>query len=106
MVTVDTLETWARDQPEELLRVLRDEDASVATLTYAAEIAGRELPWQDVSETLLRLLEHKSPVVREGAVYGLSYHREGLCRVREMKRDSSRGVREAARDVCEEFQDD
>jgi HEAT repeat protein len=75
-----------------------------ALLTFAAEIAGRELPTAKVIVPLLELIRHASPVVREGAVYGLSMHDDERV-IAELRRiadaDPSPGVRTAARDVLE-----
>lgn len=43
-------------------------------MTFAAEIAGRRIPGDVIVPILLNLLSSKSPLVREGAVYGLSHH--------------------------------
>lgn len=76
-----------------------------AHLSYAAEALGRETedaPGQAVVDVLTRLLEHESPLVREGVVYGLSYHRSpAVDRMlgRIAAEDASPGVREAAADI-------
>ena len=78
-----------------------------AHLSYAAEALGRETEGtegQAVVLVLTRLLEHESPLVREGAVYGLSYHRSGAVDrvLRQVERDdASPGVREAAADILD-----
>lgn len=56
-------------RPEELLLAARTMKSD-ADLTFIAEALG-ELPG-GTSELLLRLLAHPSPVVREGALLGLS----------------------------------
>jgi HEAT repeat protein len=75
-----------------------------ALLTHAAEIAGQHLPSATVVPVLLDLLNHPSPLVREGAVYGLVAHEEGdvSAALRALaEQDPSPGVRTAARDALE-----
>lgn len=59
----------AADDPDGLLRLIEN-GLPVADLTFAAESAGRIDPARS-RPVLLRLLEHRDPVVREGALYGL-----------------------------------
>jgi HEAT repeat protein len=67
-------ERWAVECPEKLLAAVLSNLTPPALLTYAAEIAGKALPSEQIVPALLGLLQHASPIVREGAVYGLSYH--------------------------------
>lgn len=57
---------------EELLRVLATSQDRT-TLTFAAEVVGG-LPTEMAEPALLPLLDHVSPVVREGAIIGLDSH--------------------------------
>lgn len=90
----------------ELLRTLREE-SDPAKLTFAAE-AAKDEPGDDVVKELIRLAYHKSPVVREGAVYGLRGHLaaigvlEALVACAREDMEDSPGVRAAARDILEE----
>ncbi|MBO6936458.1 MAG: HEAT repeat domain-containing protein [Deltaproteobacteria bacterium] len=77
-------------------------------LSHAAEILGRGTAscaaTSGVEFVLTRLLEHPSPVVREGAVYGLGFHLSPAVRQtleRLSHEDPSDGVREAAEEVLE-----
>ena len=96
-------ERLATQDPARLVRMLKS-GLEPALLTHAAEIAGRELPSDAVLHTLLELLAHESPLVREGAIYGLAAHvgdqvDTGLRKLAE--NDPSPGVRTAAHDVLE-----
>jgi HEAT repeat protein len=75
----------------------------VSQLTFAAEELGEEAPEEIAVPALLPLLEHKSPVVREGAIYGLAHHLSNekvKTKLDELaQKDTSPGVREAASDV-------
>ena len=92
--------------PDELRAVLRDKDASVYTLTFAAEIAGRTQCAEDVVMLLVDLLEHPSAVVREGAIMGLEHHIGVPGVIPTLKRrsevDASFAVRAVACDVLAE----
>ena len=71
----DLFARLASSDPDRLLRFLDPaSDLADHLLTYAAEIAGTELPAARVVPALLRLLSHPSAVVREGAIYGLDHH--------------------------------
>jgi len=71
-----------------------------AELTFAAALGDSQTTL--ACSCLLRLLAHKEPVVREGAIYGLQGHlrspgvKERLARVAES--DPREGVRLAAQD--------
>jgi hypothetical protein len=97
-------ERLAVDDPDRLLSLLEDAKLEPSMLTFAAEIAGRLLPSGSVTPVLLGLLEHPSPLVREGAIYGLAEHAGDAIaeRIQEIaKSDPSPGVRAAAADVLE-----
>jgi len=95
----DLFSYLAERHPDTLLLLIEKGDMAPADLTYAAELAGRIVGSQGV---LLRLLADGSPVVREGAIYGLAERlaggvsgvREKLLRV--ASRDPSPAVRAAA----------
>jgi hypothetical protein len=94
----------AEQSPMRLLWLIRYGNLRPAQLTFAAEIAGSIADSAIVVPALLELLNHSSPVVREGAVYGLEKHlttevRERLRLVSE--KDPSPAVRSAARDAIE-----
>jgi HEAT repeat protein len=97
-------EQWATSDPQRLLDVLTSPDTRPTLLTYAAEIAGKNLESADVVPKLLALLEHADCVVREGAIYGLTSHAgEAIDAALERLAvsDPSPGVREAASDVID-----
>lgn len=73
------------------------------SLTFAAEALGRS-PAEVAVPCLLKLLEHESPLVREGAIYGAAAFTEGrpevLAKLRELaERDASPTIRETAREA-------
>jgi hypothetical protein len=72
-------------------------------LTFAAECL-KEVPWDVAGPALLRLLQHKQAIVREGALYGLAGHseREDVREaVREALSDDAPGIRAAAEEWLE-----
>ncbi len=99
-------ERLAAEDPPRLIARLADPNLRPTLLTYAAEIAGRELPSAMVVAPLLALCRHAAPVVREGALLGLAYHSgaEIEAEVRRMAaEDASRGVRDVARGLLEDI---
>jgi len=69
MPCINDFNRWAKHEPAKLIAALTDGSLPTADLTFAAEIAGQ---LTEARQPLLTLLEHADPVVREGAVYGLS----------------------------------
>lgn len=100
----ETFQRLAIEDPQGLIRLIGEGTLEVTDLTFAAEIAG-DIPDSNlVRPILLRLLGHSSPLVREGAVYGLRHHlnQETYDRLTQlMKSDPSPGVREAAAEAIE-----
>lgn len=79
---------------------------SPAFLSFAAEMLGELLPLEKVHRYLAPLLNHREPIVREGAIYGYEPFLEDPL-VREIiehtsQKDPSKGVRRAATNVLEE----
>jgi len=98
----------ASERPHSLLALIEKNALGAADLTFAAEIAGTIDDWTRVVPLLTRLLLHASPVVREGAVYGLVRHADRVPAVRATIRsaiagllgvEGSPGVRAAADDA-------
>ncbi len=94
----------ADSSPEQLLTLVRGGMLPDYELTYAAEALGRV---QDArcrcmaAALLLRAARHTSPLVREGAAYGLAQHLwSGRVEIalRRLQTDVSEGVRAAATD--------
>jgi hypothetical protein len=92
-------ERLAKESPRELASMLSAKEIPTSRLTYAAEMLGQYATSEIAEIPLLGMLEHWSPLVREGAVLGLSYHLSA----RVLKalgvvaaKDSSSGVRAAA----------
>lgn len=93
-----------RDLPERVLELLDRTDLPPSELTFIAELAG-EIPSNSVAAPLVRLLSHPSPLVREGAIYGLARHRSPAIdqHLRSVTMaDPSPGVREAAAELLGE----
>lgn len=65
---------WAEYSPEELLSAMSSGVLEPHDLTFAAEAAGRIADATRAIPALLALLDHTSPLVREGAIYGLAPH--------------------------------
>lgn len=93
----------ARSQPKLLIALIESGCMDYYDLTYAAESAGRVEDPSIVVPTLLNLLDHSNAVVREGAIYGLSMHLDGVMRtmIRErleivIRDDGSESVKIAA----------
>jgi len=87
-----------------LMKLLLSETASVAELTFAAEVS-RDIDALDIA------VEHQSPVVREGAIYGLAKLAElgddkavELIHAHATTEELSSGVREAAQEALEWFE--
>ena len=59
----------------ELIRQARSSETSNADLTFIAEKIGEHEMTQDTEVLLCCLAANSSPLVREGAVYGLAPHR-------------------------------
>jgi hypothetical protein len=104
----------ASERPQSLVALIETNALGPADLTFAAEIAGAMDDWPRVVPMLARLLQHASPVVREGAVYGLVRHADRVPAVRAIIRDaitgllgteSSPGVRAAASDALDLLDD-
>ncbi len=94
-------EELAARSPNELCQIVRDSQAPITRLTYAAEILGRDVATRSAAAILTKTLQdHPSRLVREGAVLGLEHHlerhgvRENL--LRAAHDDPSPGVRRAA----------
>ena len=82
---------FAEEDPSRLLGLLQSKAiARPALLTFAAEAAGRIANSALVVFTLLPLLQHADPVVREGAIYGLEPHLERSLEAREALRSMVR----------------
>ncbi len=92
----------ANNDPKALGELIRSGTLPVHELTFATEYFGVRsgLGGQEIADTLLPLLMHKSPLVREGVIYGL----EGCLDLPDVrvaleriaKNDSSSIIRELA----------
>ena len=108
----EPFEKIAQTKPAYLLQLITQNRLAAHDLTFAAESAGK-VPNEFVDASvrvLLVLLRHESPLVREGAIYGLSRQlaRGGWVPCREWiidqleglkERDTSPGVRAAAQEA-------
>ena len=94
-------EKIATDNPSILEKWMLSGQLSAAHKSLAAEMLGK-MGGEGSVETLLRLLDDESPLVREGAICGLAYNlREDVVdRLRRVVgEDPIEGVRDAAKDV-------
>jgi hypothetical protein len=94
------------EHPTQLIGLIEDGVMDDAELTFVAEALGDAGESRDiVVDTLIKLSEHKSPLVREGAVYGLEGHIDidkAYKRLVEMAaNDDSLGVRDSAIDAID-----
>jgi hypothetical protein len=98
----ELFERLVAEDPDRLLAMLHPGQLDSTLLTFAAEIAGRNLPSKRVVPLLLDLLRHERALVREGALYGLRDH-SGELITAEIRRlaetDTSPGVRLVATGV-------
>lgn len=101
-LTRAVLETWSTNAPEQLLEIVRSGRLDLPLLTFAAEALGDVSPGCRPAAllSLMGLLRHPRPIIREGAIYGIEKLADGrmpiLERLRPMLDDPSPGVREAA----------
>lgn len=100
-------EQLAQRDPARLLSLIDSGRLPSHLLTYAAEWAGHAVSNPRMAiRCLLGLLRHSSPIVREGAVYGLAnFASQGEIRDALMRLafgESSPGVRAAAFEVLED----
>lgn len=95
-------EYLAAHDPERLFGMLERRELAAPHMTFAAEIAGRCARQYEAAVLLAGLLEDPSPLVREGAIYGLEHLLgvpgvEGVIRRHtEPGNEPSPGVRDAA----------
>lgn len=92
--------------PYDFLAWLANNELPNSSLTYAAEYAKYVKDSEAVRKALVPLLNHPSPLVREGAIVGLEPHldKELKYRLEEMsENDPSEGVRMAAEDVLKDI---
>lgn len=111
----NSFEYLAKEDPLKLIEWIKSGTLDNGHLTFAAEYLGRYTENSDfktrfkVLSCLMKLLDHESAVVREGAVYGVRYHKVPLTvlKLEEMKlNDPSEGVKEAVRDVLHDWEFD
>ncbi len=103
---LDALKSMARQTPHGLIRLIGQGGLKPPDLTFAAEAAGEISDSGLAVAALLPLLEHGSPLVREGATYGLARHLSSLDVVSRLQQlvtdDSSPGVRQAIKETLED----
>ena len=98
----DDLAEKAIKTPGELIKQIERNELSIPELTFAGEELGNQGDW--VFPTLELLTAHSSPIVREGAVYGLSKLKSEQSKrliSKLAEKDQSPGVREAAREMID-----
>ena len=105
------LKRIAENNPQELIKLLSDNNADIATLTFGAEMIGSIKDENLVTPILKKLLSHINAVVREGAVYGTSAFFDNkslpediLNKIKAMSiKDPSPGVRQCSKDLLTVF---
>jgi HEAT repeat protein len=98
------LDHLARNDPDELLRLLKRTDLDPVELTWAAERVNQIEDSDAARAALLPLLTHPEAIVRQGAVFGLHRHVDAAVRavLKEITRsDPSPSVRDAAHDALD-----
>lgn len=105
----------AQERPGVLIGLIETNALSPSDLTFAAEIVGSIEDSPAVVPLLIRLLRHESPVVREGALYGLVHHAARVPSLRQSIRraieslarggETSPGVRAASREALTRLDD-
>lgn len=101
----------AKEDPEELIRLIESGPLANTELTFAAEYLGEVVDDWRVEQILLGLLQHKSVIVVEGAIYGLVTWAEREDRKESVRyhlgllreRTKSPGLLTAIADVLEEW---
>lgn len=98
-------EELASTNPNQLISLIRSGHLRPSDLTFAAEILGRDVRSATAQRTLLSLLEHPAPLVREGAIYGIFHYLDSSEIRRSLEAlslsDPSPGVRAAAQDMLD-----
>jgi HEAT repeat protein len=92
--------------PGELIKLVSGNVLSPPAMTFAAEIVGRTPSSPAVRAALLPLLDHESPLVREGAIYGLREHADAAVTRKLMAlagSDPSPAIRHAASDTLDQL---
>lgn len=104
-LTESDFKRLATEYPNQLVAIIEQETLDPTKLTFAAESLAISKDSNIVVPCLLNLLNHKSSLVREGAVYGLEGHLnypEVRARLKEIAlNDLQEGVREAATEALE-----
>ncbi len=99
-------EFLATNYPNDLLKLVAADVLAPPALTFAAEIAGRTSMAAAVRSALLALLDHESPLVREGAIYGLRENADASVRNKLAalaKGDPSPAIRQVASDTLNDL---
>lgn len=102
----ETFEELAKNNPNILVKLIIQKKISSEDLTFAAEALGQIQDSNKVRATLLPLLNHNSPIVREGAIYGLANHINNDVKLKLeyiIKNDNSKGVKQTAIDILENY---
>jgi hypothetical protein len=94
-----------QQDPNVLINLIRSDALEPGFLSTAAEFAGQIQDDAQVISALLPLTYHDYPLVREGAIYGLTHlidHTDVRARLEKMREsDLSPGVRTAVRETLE-----
>ena len=104
----ESLRDMAKKKPRQLIRWVQQGGMEPPDLTFAAEALGAIDDSAVAVPVLLKLVQDDSPLVREGAVYGLEKHASSSTVARaELHRlaaeDPSPGVRLAAKEALDDL---
>ena len=100
----DKIRLLANHHPVKLITLMAQSKLDDVDLSIAIEMAGSVLKTEMIVPHIDKLLHHPSPLVREGAIYGASYHLTPSIKKKLLylsRHDESEGVREAATDILE-----
>lgn len=87
-----------------MVNLLFNRNVRSACLTFAAEIAGKRWPNdQRVYVALAHLLTHESPVVREGALYGLAHFKMDAGMMHSLNEIAQHDVSKTLREIAAEL---
>jgi len=103
-MNIREIKMLANHYPAKLLTMISNHDLIDDDLALVLEVTGSVLGRNTIISYLDKHLTHPSPMVREGAIFGIGYHLTSEIE-KKLKyisnHDSDEGVREAAQDILE-----
>lgn len=95
-------EFLSEKHPDFLAKIIEEENLQSSQLTFAAEHMGAHSNSGKVKKVLFPLLSHPDPIVREGAIFGLSNHLDSVVKFKLLeisKQDNSESIRKIASNI-------